>query len=277
MDPTMKTALATALLVVLAIGALLGAAGAGVAEANPSLSAATTVVGNITGPALVGYTSSHEYTLQATGGPAFNPNGTQVGNLTYYASVAGQNLTGVTVSPSTGTFVNGKPQTTQLGVGNVSETLTIAVEISSVYQHSNKSINLTYAVTVVQPYVLTLHLLAGPTVAIASFNLTVDLDGTPVGSILVPALTPKEAYVATFSYPTLGLGAGEHTFTVSLANEHGLVTFPGGATTYSTSFYVAGPAPNYTIWYLAGAVAFFGAIFIFVTRVAARRRSPTRK
>ncbi len=165
----------------------------------------------------------------------------------------------------------------QLSVGTITETLTITVEIASVYQTANVSTNLTYTVNVVQPYVLTLDLISTASVTILGFTLIVDLDGTPVGTISVPSLTAKQSYTATFSYATLGLGSGYHTFTVSLPNEHGLVTFAGGSSTYSDTFYVPGSPPNYTLWYLAGAIAFFGAIFIFLTRVAARRRNPSRR
>ena len=239
--------------------------------------ASATVVGNVTGPNVLAYHANETYSINASGGPAFSANGTLVGNLTYFASITGSNLTGVSITPSEGKFVGSLAQRTKLSVGNVSETLTVQVEITSVLQAANTSLNLTYAVTVVQPYVLTLHIVSDSSATVLAFPLTVDLDGTSVGAIQIPTLTAREAYTATFQYATLGLSAGDHTFTVSLANEHGLLTFAGGGTTYSASFYVEGPPPSYTLWYLAGAVAFFGAIFIFVTRVAARRRNPSRK
>ena len=68
-----------------------------------------------------------------------------------------------------------------------------------------------------------------------------------------------------------------HTFSISLASQHGLVTFPGGAQQYSQSFYVTGPPPDYTVWYVAGIGAFLGAVFIWSTRVAARRRGRAKK
>jgi hypothetical protein len=252
-----------------ALGTTGSAAGRLTADSTP-------LTGNITGPGVLAFNATHYYTINATGGPAFAANGTQVGNLSYYASVTGTNLTGVQVNPSGGAFVNGRGQTPSLSVGDVAETVTIQIELTSVLGTVNDSLNLTYTVQVVQPYILTLHLIAGSS-SVAAFPLTVFLDGTPVGSIAVPTLTANESYVATFQYATLSLSSGEHTFTVSLANEHGLVQFSGGGTSYSTTFYVPGSPPNYTLWYVAGAVAFFGAIFIFVTRVAARRRSPSRK
>jgi hypothetical protein len=268
------TALALALLLTAGVASL---AVAGPATGAPVLAASTSVTGNISGPSVVGYGTSHTYFLNATGGPAFAANGTLVGNLTWYASLAGSNLTGVTLTPSNGTIVNATPVQTVLVAGNVTEPVSITVLVASVFGTENVSANFSFALRIVQPYVLTLHLVAGSGASVLPFNLTIFLDGTPVGTLAVPAIRAGAAYTAVFDYPTTGLASGSHTFTASLVAQHGLVTFAGGATTYTVTFYVTGPPPNYTIWYVAGAVAFFGAIFIFLTRVAARRRTPTRK
>ena len=248
----------------------------GARAADPGV-ASTPVIGNITGPSVLAYNAHGKYTIDASGGPAFAANGTLIGNLTYYASVSGPNVTGVTVVPSSSGFVKGTAPPPLVTVTNISEVLTVQVEITSVYQTENVSLNLSYKVTVVQPYVLTLSIVSDSSSSVVAFFLTVALDGSPVGSISVPTLTPKQTYVATFKYATLGLSPGEHTFTVSFSSAHPLVTFAGGGSTYSSSFYIPGAPPDYSIWYVAGAVAFFGAIFIFVTRVAARRRNPARK
>ena len=276
MDPTMKVLvpLSVIALLLVASGVAFGATGLEAAHLTP---AATAVQGNITGPTVLAYKADRTYFINASGGPAFASNGTRVGNLTYYASVVGANVTGVTILPASAPFTSDQPESTVLTVTNLTQVVTIDVEITSVYKTANVSLNLTYSVNVVQPYVLTLTVVSNSSTTILAFVLTVDLDGTRVGSVSIPTLTSRQSYTATFQYATLGLSAGEHTFTVSLASEHGLVTFAGGATSYSESFYVPGAPPNYTLWYVAGAVAFFGAIFIFLTRVAARRRNPSRK
>jgi hypothetical protein len=272
----MRFTLGTAVVVMLALGTLISFGASGVGGAHP-IPASSPVTGNMTGPTVLAYGDTDVYYLNASGGPAYAANGTLVGNLSYFAQITGTNTTGDTIQPSTSVFLSAAALKAEVTVGNISETLTVDVEITSVYLSANVSYNFTYTLEVVQPYVLTLTLVADSSVTVVTFNLTVDLDGTAVGTITVPTLTANQTYPATFRYATTGLSAGEHTFTVSLANEHGLVTFAGGSTSYSATFYVPGAPPNYTLWYLAGAVAFFGAIFIFVTRVAARRRAPTRK
>lgn len=261
----------------LLLASVVGLGAVGVAPAHPIASTATPVQGNVSGKSVLAFNAASFYFINASGGPAFAANGTMIGNLTYYASVTATNLTAVSVVPSTSGFSGGAAQKTELTVGNVSEIVTIVVEIASVYQSSNATLNLTFTVNVVQPYVLTLSLVSDASSTVLGFILIVDLDGTPVGTISIPSLTARESYTATFQYATTGLASGEHTFTVSLTNEHGLVSFAGGGSSFSTSFYVPGPPPNYTLWYVAGGVAFFGAIFIFLTRVAARRRAPSRK
>ncbi len=273
----MRPPLALGLASLLLVAALLGAAAPAASAHDLTPSSSASLAGNITGPTVMGYNSHHDFGINGTGGPAYAANGTLVGNVTFYASVTGANTTGVSVSPTESAIVNVSGSQVLVTVGNVSEVITIVVELTSVYRTANESLNLSYDVTVVQPYTLTMTLLSTTSATILAFTLLVDLDGTPVGSVAIPSLTGKESYVATFSYATLSLGTGYHTFTVSLVNQHGLVTFANGASTYSYTFYIPGAPPSYTLWYVAGAVAFFGAVFIFLTRVAARRRNPARK
>ena len=232
---------------------------------------AVNLTGSVHGPNVLGLSGAGSYYINATGGPAVLPNGTVAGAIRYYASLTGSNLTGVSFFPANATIGPGG-LTAKLTVNNLSQSLVLHLLIASTYQTQNQSINLTYSVTVVRPYVLTATVVAGPQ-TILSFAATVSLDGVAVGSVTIPTLTPHQTYALTFKYPTLGLSPGWHTFTISVTHAHGLVVFAGGALTYSQSFYIP-PAPaNYTIWYVAGIAAFFGAIFIFVARVGARRRN----
>ena len=271
----MNRSLGVALLIVLAVGLVVGGIG-GLpgARAAPSSSAVT---GSVQGPRVLATHGTTHLTVSATGGPAFAANGTQIGNLTFYASITGSDLTGVSINPSENAFVLGQNQTPLLEVGATPEVLTITFEISSVYLKENVSTNLTYTVTVVRPYVVAATIFNPGTTTALAFSVDIDLDGTKVGNASVPSITPKGEYNLSFQYATLGLSSGEHTFTISLADEHGLVTFAQGATSYSVSFYVPGAAPDYTVWYVFGALAFVGVLFIFATRVAARRRGAGRK
>jgi hypothetical protein len=266
---------ATALLVIALVAGLLLTAGLG----TPGARAATTnpVTGTLHGPTVLALQGTGHYTVNGSGGPAFAANGTQVGNLTVYFTLTAANLTGLSITPDQGAITGGRPVTAVFKGGALAETVTITAEIASVYQKQNQSINLTYTLNLVTPYVVSATIVDRSSTTVLAFPVQVFLDDNLVGTVTVPTLTPHQSYNLSFQYPTLGLSAGAHTFSISLAAEHGLVSFANGATVYSSTFYVTGSATSYTLWYVAGGVAFFGVLFIFMTRVAARRRGALRR
>ena len=164
-----------------------------------------------------------------------------------------------------------------LDAPNVSEPLTIYVLVNSSYNGASVSQNFSYSLQVIEPYRVTASLVVGSSSSVGVFAITVLLDGQPVGSILVHGLAAGTTYPVTFSYVPASLSPGWHTFFLSLAQEHGLVTFSGGQQELSVSFYVAGGGPDYTYWYLAGTLLFVGAIFIWSTTVGGRRRGRPKK
>ncbi len=272
-----RTLLLVAILVAGAFGGLTGAAWATpsgtAASAHPALPASSPpLTGSVHGPTLVLPNATNVYTVNATGGPAVAANGTRVGNLTFYASLASANTTGVKVSPTFGGLTGNSSYSIFLTVGPVAQTVTLTVEFASVYQHQNVSINLTTVIQVVRPFQLTGEVVASAT-TVLPFSIQVALDGTIVGSVSVPTLTPHEFYNFTYQYLTAGLASGYHTFTLTLPQQNGQVRFANGAISYSVTFYIAGPAPNYTLYYLLGGVAFVGVILIFLILVGARRRA----
>ena len=273
---TKRTARAHGLAVAIALLGLFVLA----ANAVPAFglsTAAASVSGTIQGPNVLATHATGKYVINATGGPAVAANGTRVGNLTFYASVSGPHLTGVSLAPETGSITTVGPGNTFLSVSGATETLTIRVMISSTSGTENQSVNLTYTVNVVTPYVVSATLVNSGSATVLGVSVAIALDGTVVGNVSLPAITPGGEYNLSYQYATVGLSPGDHTFSLTIGNPHGLVTFTNGATTYTTTFYVAGPAPDNTVWYVLGVVAFFGVLFIFMTRVAARRRGVARK
>ncbi|MGD0589008.1 MAG: CARDB domain-containing protein [Thermoplasmata archaeon] len=276
-DPAVKlrSLAVVALILVLLAPTFLATVGALAPEARAA--GTSSVTGSITGPTLVATQSTTQYEIHGSGGPAVAANGTIVGTIAYYTTLLATNLTGVSLSPPSANFTFNSSIAAHLAVGNASETITIDVMISSVYQGTNESTNFTYTVTVVQPYVVTATIVDSSSSTVTGFTVFVTLDGTVIGNVTVPSLQVGGSYQVTFDYPTTGLTAGDHTFAISLVQEHGLVMFANGQTTYAQTVYVTGPATDYTLWYVAGIVAFLGAIFIFASRVAARRRGASRR
>ena len=279
MDPTVRRNSPVALTFTLALAALVSSALAPSAlAASPAATSTPPIAGNVTGPTLLATSSNATFFLNASGGPAYS-GGVLTGTITWSASLAGTNLTGSVVSPSNGTITNATklPTTLVVTAGAIVEPLTLLVEVKSSSSTANQTLNLTRAFRVVVPYVVHATLVAGPDAAVLPFTVDVALDGTPVGSVNVPKLAPNATYDLAFRCPASGLASGYHTFTLSIADSHGLVTFSNGRTVQSTTFYVA-PAPvNNTVWYVAGIVAFFGVLFIYGTRVAARRRGSAQR
>jgi len=241
-------------------------------------STSTPLTGGITGPGTVGTALNATYVVKASGGPALAANGTQTGIYSYKASLTGPNITLAqgAILPTTGVLVGGQVNLT-LKAPKVVELITIYVLVTSSQGTTNVSQNFSYSVNIVQPYVVSANLVVGHTSAVAPFDLTVLLDGSPVGSVRVPGLSAASSYPVSFSYVPSGLSAGWHTFSISLAAEHGLVSFSGGNQVYTVSFYVTGAPTNNTLWYATGAAAFVGVFFIWSTRVSARRRGRPKK
>jgi hypothetical protein len=232
--------------------------------------------GSIAGPVNVGLSGNATYVVNATGGPAVAANGTEVGVYSYNATVTGINVSTVVFSPSGGSMPNGTVSLS-LKAGNLSQQLTLYVLVTSELNTTNATTNLSYTVNVVVPYRFVATVVAGHGATVSPFALTVLLDGTPVGQIAVGTLASGTHYPVVFNYVDPNISPGWHTFSVSLAQEHGLVTFAGGAESISQSFYVAGPPPNYEFWYIGGFGIFVGVVFLYFTQVAANRRGRTKK
>jgi hypothetical protein len=260
----------------LAAAALLALAAAGLLLALPAPArAATTLAVHVSGPSLLGTGLQGTYVVTASGGPAEAPNGTQVGIYSFKASLTAFNASGSLVSPGQGVLTNGSTSISVTAPKSAGSA-TLFVDVTSSLNGHNESQNVSTSVQIVTPYRLNGTLLVGPS-GVSAFALTVTLDGGAVGTISVPTLAPRATFPIAFSYATAGLAPGWHTFSLSVAPEHGLVTFANGATVLSQSFYVPAPPTNDTLWYAAGALAFVLAVFIWLSLVGGRRRRRAKK
>jgi hypothetical protein len=228
------------------------------------------LTGTITGPSIVGRSLQANYIVNGTGGPAVAANGTTVGNITYNATLSGANVTTASIAPTPGVLVNGTVLL-RFTAPNLTEVVTLQVKLTSSYGGVNVSTNLSYKIHVVPPYVLAGTLVAGAT-AVTGFNMTVTVDGVPVGRVVVPSIAANGSYSFTFDYVPQSLAPGWHTIAVSVAPEHGLVTFTGGLQQLSVDFFITGSPPDYALDVAVGIAAFAVAVFIWGSVVGARRR-----
>jgi hypothetical protein len=223
-----------------------------------------------TGPSVVGRALHAQYVVNGSGGPAVAANGMLVGNITFNATLTGTNVSGASIVPPTGFLGHGGVML-RLTAPNVTESVILHVELTSKYKNASVSMSFNTTIQVVEPYRLSGTLVAGST-SVSGFNMTVTVDGTPVGQVAVPIIPSHGSYNFTFNYVPQGLSAGWHTMAVSLAPEHGLVTFQGGVQQLSVQFYITSPPPNYALDFAVGIAAFAVAVFIWGSVVGARRR-----
>jgi hypothetical protein len=239
---------------------------------GPAHAASSTpkIQGTITGPSIVGRNLQAQYVVNGSGGPAEAANGTQVGNITFNATLSGNNVSTASISPPTGVLVNGTV-TLRFTAPNLTEKVTLKVELTSTLGKANQSANFTFQIQVVAPYRLAGTLDAGPT-SVSGFNMTVTVDGVPVGRVVVPSIGANGSYAFTFDYVPQSIAPGWHTIAISLAPEHGLVTFQGGVEQLSLEFFITSPPPDYALDVGVGIAAFAVAVFIWGSVVGARRR-----
>ncbi len=261
-----------AVLVLSASAILLPAGGA-----NASSAASPPFNVQITGPSLLSTNVSGHFFATASGGPAELLNGTVTGNYTFTVSVVGLDTSGSFVSPVGGAFVN---QEINVTVGGLNHTGTYTLEFnvtSHGFAHGlgNETQVFSTQFQVVVPYIVATTVQNINTFQVSGSTIRVSLDGAVVGSIGVPTMLPDASVAVKYNYTTLGLSPGYHTFTLTLVTSGGLLQFSNGQQTYSVSFYVQGPAPDYTVYYLTGAGATVLAIFISLLFFGPRR--PRRK
>ncbi len=264
-SPWALRGLSSGLVLALVLSALvLGAGGMARASDYPA------VTGTITGPAVVGESLTADYVVNGTGGPAEAANGTLVGNITFNATLSGNNVSTALIQPPTGVLINGS-EILRFTAPCLVEVVTLRVELTSSYAGTNVSANITTQIRVVAPYVLAGTLYSGTT-TVNAFNMTVTLDGVAVGQVSIPTLSAETSHAFSFDYVTASLAPGWHTLSVSLAEEHGFVTFTGGVQQYSVRFYIAGAPPDESLDIGVGIAAFALAVFIWGTVVGARRQ-----
>jgi hypothetical protein len=256
----------------LALLALLFLVGLGLpAPVHAATTNYPTLTEKTTGPSVVGRSLMATYVVTGSGGPAEAANGTMVGNITYNATLSGTNVSTASIDPTPGVLINGSV-ILRFTAPNVTEVVRLQIELTSTYGGHNETMNFTTSIRIVAPYLLSGLIQAGPT-TVTGFNLTVTVDGTPVGHVVIPTIVANGSYRFSYDYvPQQGLGTGYHTIAVSLAPEHGLVTFQGDVEQISLQFYITGPPPDYTLDVAIGIAAFAVAVFIWGSVVGARRR-----
>lgn len=234
----------------------------------------------ITGPALLATNGSGVYYATATGGPAETLSGQYIGNYTFTDQILGVSTQGSFTSPFSGAFID---QQANLSLGGLVDDGSYTLELNVTSTSGGKApVNLTriftYQFSVVAPYVVEATVNNENSYTVSGVAVQIDLDGVLVGETSLPSLAAAASTQVKYNYTSTGLSPGYHTFTLVLVGSYGLVEFSNGQTSYSVTFYVSGPAPDYTQYYLYGLTitvfCIFITIFFFGPRPRRKKKSP---
>ena len=227
-----------------------------------TVTAQSSLTGQVSGPAALAPSQSAMYNLSISGGPSGVVNYT----ATYY--ITGSNTTGGSPLSSSPISAKNTLRTFHLNITapSIAQTITLVVKIEAAGTGSPaENTTLEYSIVVIQPIVLSATFHNGsPTAAV---NVTVQwyIDNALVGTTLLSKIAGNADSTVSYNYLPLSLSAGEHTVRVE-------ANLAGGQVVTSTLFYnqVQPTAPG---WAILLGIAIFVLVFMLV--VALRRRGQT--
>lgn len=205
------------------------------ASARPSAQYGGPIVATISGPGLVANSTTHEYIINATGGPS---NG---GNYSYTAFVSEKNSTGLSVSPSAGTSSGGvfyMNLTTGPAAGVVTLKVNITVGVGDQQIASVKQ----FLITVVNPVVITVPVTNQGTAGVQNANVSLYINNKFVSSQMV-SLSAGQSKNVTFDWLEYHYPSGNNVATVTVVS-NGTLLFANGQAQTSFNVYVPGGTAN---------------------------------
>lgn len=218
----------------LLVTALVLSSGAAVLGMAGTASAYTPVEISMDVPTFAGTLEKVACTLRVTGGPAE----TEGTNFTYKAEVVADNMTGSSVSPSTGSSASGVFNLTVTMPGEA-QTITVRVNVTSKSNSSVDSVTEVreYEVKVVEPIVIRATVYNVGSVDAEGVKASFYADGILLGEqeFSVAAGGSKDL---VHNWTWANIAEGEHLVTVVIDDENGLVEFSDGNNVYSKTIYV---------------------------------------
>lgn len=220
---------------------------------------------SVTGPTVIGKGETAQYLVEAVGGPAE----VSGGNYSYKASIMGPNTEDAYVLPTTGKSVTGRFYLNVTARGEVSSVI-LRVNVTSSSQTESVNKTVYYRITVVEPVTIVANIENGGNAQVNGLPVTIYADGKPIYSTNV-TIAPGATYTLRYNWTDPELESGEHVITIILDPEQEFVTFEGGGTTYTMTFYYG--KEDFGTWNILLAV--LSGLLIFLTYSFYRR--PTRR
>jgi len=206
------------------------------APAHPA-AGQTPVAGVLSGPDALAPKGTGVFTLNATGGPAPEANGNF--SITYYVTgpdPAGakpdSSQKGTATSDARGHFEFNitAPQTEQV--------ITLVVQINSTQGARTERTNITRAITVVTPIVLSATFRNDGGAAALNVSVKFFVDGKVAGTTKLARIDPRSTATATFTYLPVGLGPGTHAVRAEAdLNHNGVIEADKGEVAVLDLFY----------------------------------------
>ncbi|MCL4325796.1 MAG: hypothetical protein M1481_03075 [Candidatus Thermoplasmatota archaeon] len=225
----------------------------------------------VSGPTLTAINQSYFYNITVAGGPA-----TDGGIYQYHAYLVGKNISAIAVAPANSSSKSGK-FVVNITMPAIAQTVTLVVTGNSTLGNITKNSTEKIPINVIKP--LLIHSIIYNRGLITLDNVTVEfyLDGTFIGSSLVPSILPFTNASVFFNYTVASLPTGYHTVKVVVNNT--MIVFSNGKNYETITFYVPGPPPNYTLIYELTAVSVTVAIVLIIILYmgSKKKKKPVKK
>ena len=205
--------------------------------AAPRATAQTPVTGVLSGPDALAPKGTGVFTLNASGGPAPEANGNF--SISYY--LTGSDLGVATPqrsNPGTATSDARGHFEFNITAPAQEQVITLVVQINSTQGGRSERTNITHAITVITPIVLSATFRNDGGAAAVNVSVKFFVDGKVAGTTKLARIDPRSTATATFTYLPVGLGPGTHAVRAEAdLNHNGVIEADKGEVAVLDLFY----------------------------------------
>ena len=192
----------------------------------------------LAGPSLVANGSTSQYYLNLSGGPS----GSTSFNYSYSATVHASNITGSSVSPSSGKSPTG---VFPINITATSGSGVMTIVVNASYAAGSVTVNKSqsFLITVVHPIVIIVPIVNNGNVGVHNVPVSMYVDGVFVQSQTVSIAAHNETNI-TFDWIAYSYSPGTHYITLVI-DHNGTLLFSNGARRTTVTLYI--PSSTFTM------------------------------
>ncbi len=199
-------------------------------SAEQSTSAAA-ISATFSGSVLVANSSTHMYVLNVSGGPS------SAGNYSYNAFLSARNITGLSITPTSGTNARGVFYL-NLTAGPAAEVVTVTFNLTAGSGSSQTVATRQFLVTVVNPVAITVPVTNQGSSGVQNANVSLYIDNRYIQSKNV-SLSAGQSTTLTFDWIAYNYPPGNNVATVKISS-NGQLFFSNGEIQTSFTIYIPG-------------------------------------